>query len=99
LGTGSSTSLNWANLELAVIYLLWVSVATSKVVVTRDTGIRTCLSLGQEDSLEKGMAIPSDILAWRISWINEPGRPQSMGSQRVRHNQATTTQTSYIYIL
>ena len=99
MGAGSSTSLNWANLELAVIHLLWVSVGTSKVVVPRDTGIRTCLSLGQEDPLEKGMATHSNVLAWRIPWINEPGRLQSTGSQRVRHNQATTTQTSYIYIL
>ena len=40
-------------------------------------------SLGQEDPLEKGMATHSSILAWRISWTEEPGRLQSMGSQRV----------------
>ena len=38
-------------------------------------------SLGQEDPLEKGMATHSTILAWRIPWTEEPGRPQSMGSQ------------------
>ena len=43
-------------------------------------------SLGQEDSLEKGMATHSSILAWRIPWTEEPGRLQSMGSQRDRHN-------------
>ena len=43
-------------------------------------------SLGWEDSLEKGMAPHSSILAWRIPWTEEPGRLQSMGSQRVRHN-------------
>jgi len=43
-------------------------------------------SLGQEDPLEKGMAIHSSILAWRIPWIEEPGRLWSMGSQRVRHD-------------
>ena len=42
-------------------------------------------SLGQEDPLEKGMATHSSILAWRIPWTEEPGRLQSMGSQRVRH--------------
>ena len=36
--------------------------------------------------LEKGTAIHSSILAWRISWTEEPGRLQSMGLQRVRHN-------------
>ena len=37
-------------------------------------------SLGQEDTLEKGMATHSSTLAWRIPWREEPGRPQSMGS-------------------
>ena len=36
-------------------------------------------SMGQEDALEKGMATHSSILAWRIPWTEEPGRPQSMG--------------------
>ena len=43
-------------------------------------------SLGQEDPLEKGIATPSSILAWRIPWTEEPGRLQSMGSQRVGHD-------------
>ena len=37
--------------------------------------------LGGEDPLEKEMAIPSTILAWKIPWTEEPGRLQSMGSQ------------------
>ena len=37
-------------------------------------------------SLEKGMATHSSILAWKIPWTEEPGRVQSMGSQRVGHN-------------
>ena len=48
-------------------------------------------SLSQEDPLEKGMATHSNILAWRVPWTEEPGRPQSMGSQRVGHNLATNT--------
>ena len=43
------------------------------------------LSLGQEDLLEKEMATHSSILAWRIPWTEEPGKPQSMGWQRVGH--------------
>ena len=43
-------------------------------------------SLGWEDPLEEGMATHSSILAWRIPWTEEPGRLQSMGSQRVRHD-------------
>ena len=49
----------------------------------RETQVR---SLGQEDPLEKEMATPSSILAWRIPWTVEPGRLQSMGSQRVGHD-------------
>ena len=48
----------------------------------RETQVR---SLGREDPLEKEMATHSSILAWRILWIEEPGRLQAMGSQRVRH--------------
>ena len=42
--------------------------------------------LGQEDLLEKEMATHSSILAWKIPWMEEPGRLQSMGSQRVGHD-------------
>ena len=42
--------------------------------------------LRSEDPLEKGMATLSSILAWKIPWSEEPGKLQSMGSQRVRHN-------------
>ena len=44
-------------------------------------------SLGQKDPMEKQMATHSRILAWRISWTEEPAGRQSMGSQRVDHNR------------
>ena len=47
--------------------------------------------LGWKDSLEKGMATHSSILAWRIPWAEEPGGPQSMGSQRVKHDWVNNT--------
>ena len=47
-------------------------------------------SLGQEDPQEKEMVTHSSILAWRIPWTEEPGRLQSTGSQRVRHDWATS---------
>ena len=64
---------------------------------------RTCLpmqemqgtqvqSLGQEDPLELEMATHFSILAWKIPWTEEPGWPQFMGSQRVRHDWATEQQ-------
>ena len=44
------------------------------------------LSLGQEDPLEEDMATHSSILAWRIPCTEEPGRLQSIGSQKVKHD-------------
>ena len=43
-------------------------------------------SLGWEDPLEKEMATHSSTLAWKIPWMEEPGRLQSVGSQRVGHD-------------
>ena len=54
---------------------------------TRETRVQ---SLGWEDPLEKEMATHSSILAWRIPWMEEPGRLQSMGSQRVGHEWVTS---------
>ena len=55
-------------------------------------------SLGREDPLEKEMATHSSILAWRISWTEEPGGLQSMGSQRVGHNSATKQQQQHVAV-
>ena len=54
-------------------------------------------SLGREDPLEKEMAIHSSIIAWKIPWTEEPGRLQSMGSQRVEHDWATSH--AYVHTL
>ena len=53
----------------------------------RETRVR---SLGRENLLEKEMATHSSILAWRIPWTEESGRLQSIGSQRVGHDWATS---------
>ena len=51
-------------------------------------------SLGQEDPLEKEMATHFSTLAWKIPWTEEPGRLQSMGSQRVGHDWVTSLSLS-----
>ena len=53
-------------------------------------------SLGQRDPLEKETATLSSILAWEITWTEEPGGIQSMGSQRVGHNLATEQQQGLV---
>ena len=54
---------------------------------TRETWVR---SLGQKDPLEKEMATHSSTLAWKIPWMEESPRLQSMGSQRVGRDSATS---------
>ena len=63
-----------------------VAQSVKNLPVMQETCVR---SLGREDPLEKGMATHSSVLAWRIPWTEEPGRLQSMGSYRVRHELAT----------
>ena len=59
--------------------LPWVAHMVKNLPAIQETWVR---SLGQEDPLEKGIATHSSILAWRIPWTEEPGRLQSMGSQK-----------------
>ena len=59
------------------------SVLVKRLPTMQETRVQ---SLGQEDPLEKEMATHSSILAWKIPWTEEPGRLQSMGSERVGHN-------------
>ena len=54
-----------------------------RLPAVQETWVR---SLDQEDPLEKEMATHSSILAWKILWMEESGRLQSMGSQRVGHD-------------
>ena len=60
---------------------------------TQEMSVR---SLGQEEPLEENMAAHSSILAWRISWMEEPGGLQSVASQRVEHDWARTDDTNKI---
>ena len=53
-------------------------------------------SLDWEDPLELEVATCSNILAWEIPWTEEPGRPQAMGSQRVRHDWTTRHTCTYL---
>ena len=67
---------------LRVIALL-VAQMVKNLPAMQETEVR---SPGWEDPLEKGMTTYTSILAWRIPWTEEPGRLQSVVSQRVRHD-------------
>ena len=67
-----------------------VAQSVKNLPAVQETWVR---SLGWEDPLEKEMATHSSILAWKISWTEEPGGLQSLGSQRVGHDLATNTHT------
>ena len=63
---------------------LWTSLV-AQTVKRLSTMWETCVpSLVWEDPLEKEMAIHSKTIAWKIPWTEDPGRLESMGSQRVR---------------
>jgi len=66
-----------------LIYLMILPQTVKNLPVMQEMQVQP---LGWEDSLEKGMATYSSILAWIIPWTEDPGRLQSMRSQRVRHN-------------
>ena len=60
-----------------------VAQMVKRLPAMRETWVRF---LGQEDPLEKEIAIHSSTLAWKIPWMEKPDRLQSMGSQRVGHD-------------
>ena len=60
-----------------------VAQTVKRLSTMQETRVR---SLGREDPLEKEMAIHSSTIAWKIPWTEEPGRLQSMGSQRAGHD-------------
>ena len=72
-----------------VIALSWASLVAQWCRIHLSVQEMWIRSLGQEDPLEKEMATHSSILAWEIPWTEDPGRLQSMGSQRVRHDLVT----------
>ena len=73
-GIGYPLQYSWASL---------VAQTVKNLPAMRETWVQ---SLGWEDPLEEDMATHFSVLAWRIPWIEEPGRLQSMGLQRVGHD-------------
>ena len=71
---------------MIILLYYWASLVAQMVKRPPTVWDTRVQSLGREDLLEKGRATHSSILAWKISWMEEPGRLQSMGSQRVGHD-------------
>ena len=92
-----SKSLLWAYFFLYKVHFKFsilffnmtylVAQMVKRLSTIQETGVR---SLGREDPLEKEMAIYSSTIAWKLPWTEEPGRLRSMGTQRVRHDWATS---------
>ena len=74
---------HYPNTKLGSLSEPLVAQMVKHLLIVRETWVQ---SLGREDLLEKEMATHSNILAWKIPWTEEPGRLQSMGSQRVGHD-------------
>ena len=64
---------------IGILWAFLVAQVVKNLPAMQETRVR---SLGQKDSLEKGMATHSSILAWRIPWTEEPGGLQSMGGHK-----------------
>ena len=97
---------------LSLVYILCLYITGTHEILFRSTSLVAQMvkhlptvretpvqSLGGEDLLDKGMATHSSTLAWKIPWTEEPGRLQSMGSQRVRHDWVTSLSLSVKYYL
>ena len=82
VGTPKSVLLHLPEPHSLLSYPLMVQ-TVKNLPAMRKTWVR---SLGREDFLEKEMTTHSSILAWRITWTEEPGGLQSMRSQRAGHN-------------
>ena len=79
----ASLPLGLGDLKDSYLYKGLVAQMVKRLPAIRETQVQ---SLGWEDLLEKAMATHSSIPAWRSPGMEEPGRLQSMGSQRVGHN-------------
>ena len=85
---------DWSNLAAAAAaatnthtWTSLVALTVKRLPIMREIWVQ---SLGWKDLLEKEMATYSSVLAWKIPWMEETGRLQSIGSQRVGHNWATS---------
>ena len=100
------SSKTWAEMlcvtseqKFNITYMFMISLVAQTVnclPTMRETWV---WSLGWEDVLEKEVATHSSTLAWKILWTEEPGRLQSMGSQRVGHDWVTSLSLSYVYAI
>ena len=73
-----------ANINISIVpWTSLVAQMVKRLPTMQETQVQ---SLGWEDPLEKEMATHSSILVWKIPWMEDPVRLQSMGSQRVGHN-------------
>ena len=84
LGEGNGTPLQYCCLETPVDRGAWWAAVHG--VAKSQTGLRDFTFTFHLHALEKEMATHSSVLAWRILWTEKPGRLQSMGSHRVRHD-------------
>ena len=87
LGNSTKKGLKFYSLLLPAWLGLLVAQTVKRLPAVRETRVR---SLGWEDPLEKEMATHSSTLAWKIPRTEEPGRLQSMGSQRIEHDRASS---------
>ena len=87
MGSQSRTQLKRFSTHVHIHWNSLVAQTVKSLPAVQETWVQ---SLGREDPLEKEMATHSSIFAWKTPWTEKPGRLQSMGSKRVRHDCATS---------
>ena len=85
-----TTSVHWFSSFFPLVYSgKWVVQQVKDLPAIQETQETGFWSLGREDPLQEGMATHTNILAWRIPWIEETGRLQFIVSQRARHDRSS----------
>ena len=87
--------IHFAPLLCTTLWMFWASLVAQRLKRLPGMQEAQVQPLGWEDPLGKEMATYSSTLAWRIPWREEPGRLQSMGSQRVGYHWATSLSLSH----
>ena len=82
----------------SITYEMWTSLVAQMMKCLPTVRETRVPSLSWEDPLEKEMATHSSTLAWKIPWMEEHGRLQSVGSQRVGHDWATSLNYEIMYV-
>ena len=95
-GILQARTLEWVPFPSPIVNIIWASLVPQWETICLPMQETWVQFLAQEDPVKKEMATHSSILAWKTPWTREPRGPQSLGTQRVRHDLMTEQQQQLI---